>query len=114
MENFYEGIGLKQKQKKIGMEEGGGSTTAMAASTTTQSSGGGERRVVKGDDQQKVSFFKLFSFADRFDVVLMVVGTIAAMGNGVSQPLMTLIFGQLINSFGSSNKSNVIDEVSKV
>ncbi|KAH7521539.1 hypothetical protein FEM48_Zijuj07G0044300 [Ziziphus jujuba var. spinosa] len=100
------------------MEEGGGTTTAMATSSTTTTSGGeggeGERHAVKGDDQQKISFFKLFSFADRLDVVLMIVGTIGAIGNGVSQPLMTLIFGQLINSFGSSNTSSVMDEVSEV
>ncbi|XP_073272255.1 ABC transporter B family member 9-like [Primulina huaijiensis] len=66
----------------------------------------------KGD--QKVSFFKLFSFADRFDVALIVVGTISAMANGMTQPLMTLIFGQLINSFGGANQSDVVHEVTQV
>lgn len=66
----------------------------------------------KGD--QKVSFFKLFSFADRFDVALIVVGTISAMANGMTQPLMTLIFGQLINSFGGASQSDVVHEVSQV
>ncbi|XP_024020533.1 ABC transporter B family member 9 isoform X2 [Morus notabilis] len=73
------------------------------------------KNVVRGESkEQKVSFFKLFSFADRLDVVLMVVGTVCAAANGVSQPLMTLIFGKLINSFGESDQSHVLDEVSKV
>ncbi|XP_048141171.1 ABC transporter B family member 9-like isoform X4 [Rhodamnia argentea] len=67
----------------------------------------------KGKDQ-KVSFFKLFAFADRLDVIFMVVGTISAVASGLSQPLMTLIFGKLINSFGSSDRDHVVKEVSKV
>ncbi|KAG5622230.1 hypothetical protein H5410_007448 [Solanum commersonii] len=68
----------------------------------------------KGDEDQKVSFFKLFSFADKFDVALMIIGTIGAIGNGLTQPLMTLIFGQLVNSFGSSNSDEVVHKISKV
>ncbi|KAJ6424094.1 hypothetical protein OIU84_024967 [Salix udensis] len=67
-----------------------------------------------GSEGQKVKFHKLFTFADRLDVVLMIVGTLSAIANGLSQPLMTLIFGQLINSFGASDRSNIVKEVSKV
>jgi ATP-binding cassette, subfamily B (MDR/TAP), member 1 len=69
-----------------------------------------------GDDQgdEKVPFYKLFSFADALDVVLMSVGTVAAIGSGLSLPLMTLIFGQMINSFGDSNRDNVVHDVTKV
>lgn len=74
----------------------------------------GNSRRRNGADDQKVQFYKLFSFADRLDVVLMIVGTIGAIANGLAQPLMTLIFGQLINSFGSSDQSNVVHDVSKV
>ncbi|KAK4802353.1 hypothetical protein SAY86_000556 [Trapa natans] len=62
----------------------------------------------------KVSFFKLFSFADCLDVVLMTVGTVAAVGNGLSQPISTLIFGNMINSFGSSEQAEVLKEVTKI
>lgn len=94
-------------------------TPAPAPASSSETTAGEEaaeegKKAAAADDQQKVSFFKLFSFADRLDVVLMVVGTIAAVGNGMSQPLMTLIFGQLINSFGLANHSNVIDKVSEV
>ncbi|KAM0944512.1 putative ABC-type xenobiotic transporter [Dioscorea sansibarensis] len=63
---------------------------------------------------EKVSFLKLFSFADSKDVALMAIGTIAAMANGFSMPLMTFIFGELINTFGISNRANVVHLVSKV
>ncbi|KAL5577097.1 hypothetical protein UlMin_018796 [Ulmus minor] len=75
--------------------------------------GEGGRRVVK-DDEQKVPFYKLFYSADRLDVVLMIVGTFGAVANGLSQPAMTLIFGQLVNSFGSADRSSVLHVVSKV
>ena len=63
---------------------------------------------------QKVPFYKLFSFADRLDVPLMIVGSLCAVGNGLSQPLMTVIFGKLINAFGSGDPSHIVKEVSRV
>ncbi|XP_048333059.2 ABC transporter B family member 9 [Ziziphus jujuba] len=90
-------------------------TTSLSPPSSTRiDNKEGERHVVKGDDKQQVSFYKLFSFADRLDVVLMVVGTISAIGNGMSQPLLLLIFGRLINSFGTSNSSDIIDKVSQL
>lgn len=67
-----------------------------------------------GNDNQKVAFYKLFAFADKQDAVLMIVGTISAIGSGLAHPFMTLIFGHLINSFGFSDRSHVVHEVSKV
>ncbi|KAL5997458.1 ATP-binding cassette sub- B member 9 [Asimina triloba] len=61
-----------------------------------------------------VPFHKLFSFADPLDIVLMGVGTVAAIGSGLAMPLMTVIFGELINTFGVSTGSTVIPEVTKV
>jgi hypothetical protein len=46
-------------------------------------------------DAGKVSFTGLFRYTDDTDVLLMLVGTVAAMANGVSQPLMTLIMARL-------------------
>nr|QVT92302.1 ABC transporter [Salvia miltiorrhiza] len=65
-------------------------------------------------EEEKVPYYKLFSFADKLDVLLMVVGAIAAIGNGVSQPLMTLIFGKLVDSFGEGDRSTIVHSVSKV
>ncbi|CAH2078705.1 unnamed protein product [Thlaspi arvense] len=71
-------------------------------------------KMKNGGENQKVSFFKLFSFADKTDVVLMTVGTISAVANGLTQPLMTLIFGQLINAFGTTDPDRMVKEVWKV
>ncbi|KAK4399303.1 ABC transporter B family member 9 [Sesamum angolense] len=65
-------------------------------------------------EDQKVPFYKLFSFADRLDVALMTIGTISAIGNGLTQPVMTVIFGQLINSFAGTDTSQVVHVISKV
>lgn len=60
-------------------------------------------------------FYKLFSFADSTDVVLMIVGTIAAVGNGLSLPLMTVLFGEVTDSFGQNQgDKDVVHAVSKV
>lgn len=64
--------------------------------------------------QEKVPFYKLFIFADSLDRTLMIIGLICAMANGMGQPLMTLIFGKMINAFGSTDPSHTVKEVSKV
>ncbi|GFP91251.1 ABC transporter b family member 9, partial [Phtheirospermum japonicum] len=58
-------------------------------------------------DEQKIAFYKLFAFADRLDIALIIIGTLSAIGNGITQPMMTLIFGNLINSFGGTAPSHV-------
>ncbi|GFY88629.1 hypothetical protein Acr_06g0005690 [Actinidia rufa] len=72
----------------------------------------GRERVNNGD--QKVAFYRLFSFANRLDIVLMIVGTISAVANGMAQPLMMLTFGNIVNSFGTSVPSTLLHNVSKV
>ena len=66
----------------------------------------------KEDGTKKVPFHKLFSFADTLDYILMSVGTISAIGNGLCTPLMTIILGEVINSFGGTGE--VGDAVPKV
>ncbi|KAF7124732.1 hypothetical protein RHSIM_Rhsim12G0141000 [Rhododendron simsii] len=62
-----------------------------------------------------VPFYELFSFADSVDVALMVVGTIGAVGNGMGLPLMSVLLGEIINSFGQNqNNKDVVHVVSKV
>lgn len=71
--------------------------------------------VKKEETTHRVPYYKLFSFADPLDYLLMVVGSITAVGNGISIPLMTIIFGEVVNSFGqNSDKKHMIDAVSKV
>lgn len=71
------------------------------------------------DDESKtktVPFYKLFAFADSFDKILMITGSISAVGNGLSMPLMTILLAQLIDSFGQNQNNNhhLVSLVSKV
>ncbi|KAJ8632462.1 hypothetical protein MRB53_025798 [Persea americana] len=70
----------------------------------------------KGEDDSKntVPFYKLFSFADSIEVILIIVGTVAAAANGVAMPLMTILFGQLMDSFGQTpDPHEIVDKISK-
>lgn len=86
---------------------------ALEEDKETSTSKDNGKKASNGEDQ-KVSFYKMFSFADRLDVALMIIGSVGAIGNGLGQPLMTLIFGQLIDSFGTAQQSNIVKTVSKV
>uniref|UniRef100_A0A453FAJ3 Uncharacterized protein n=1 Tax=Aegilops tauschii subsp. strangulata TaxID=200361 RepID=A0A453FAJ3_AEGTS len=61
---------------------------------------------------KKVPFFSMFRYASRADMALMAVGTVAAMVNGMGDPLMTVVFAAVIDCFGAGD--NVLQRVSKV
>ncbi|KAK7259118.1 hypothetical protein RIF29_24716 [Crotalaria pallida] len=89
--------------------------------TTTAPKNPARANTTSEDIKQKekaetVPYYKLFSFADSTDIVLMIVGTIGAVGNGVGMPLMTLLLGQVINNFGDNQSSttNIVNDVSKI
>uniref|UniRef100_J3L363 MDR-like ABC transporter n=1 Tax=Oryza brachyantha TaxID=4533 RepID=J3L363_ORYBR len=63
---------------------------------------------------KKVPLLGMFRYADRLDVLLMVLGTVGAVANGMSEPLMSVFFGNVINSFGDSSSSTVLRSVTKV
>ncbi|XP_077218377.1 ABC transporter B family member 21-like isoform X2 [Tasmannia lanceolata] len=72
---------------------------------------------IKGEQENKnsIPFYKLFSLADSTDVVLMIIGSVAAIANGAAMPLMTLLLGQVVNSFGKPVELHeMVNEVSKV
>ncbi|KAJ1981867.1 hypothetical protein H4R33_005147 [Dimargaris cristalligena] len=50
------------------------------------------------DKAPSVSFLSLFRFATPVDWVLMAVGSVCAVATGVSQPLMAIIFGDVLQS----------------
>ncbi|KAL7200204.1 hypothetical protein ACSBR1_032178 [Camellia fascicularis] len=94
-------------------------TEAEAEATTdagtSSSSGSTNTNTNTNANANTVPFFKLFSFADSADVVLMLFGTIGAVGNGICMPLMTVLLGQLIDSFGQNqNNKQVVRVVSQV
>ncbi|KAK3154974.1 hypothetical protein QOZ80_2BG0197270 [Eleusine coracana subsp. coracana] len=68
-----------------------------------QENGGSGEGGTKKKDQEaasKVPFLKLFSFADRWDYVLMAVGSLGACAHGASVPVFFIFFGKLINIIG--------------
>ncbi|KAL1553054.1 ATP-binding cassette, sub-B (MDR TAP), member 4 [Salvia divinorum] len=67
-----------------------------------------------GDAKNVVAFYKLFVFSDWLDKILMLVGTLGAIGNGMNPPLMALLFGELADAFGRTQTGNVLPVVCKV
>ncbi|XP_056163005.1 ABC transporter B family member 21-like isoform X3 [Syzygium oleosum] len=90
----------------------------MNVATNTISHAKARDRPRKSKEDEKtntVPFHKLFLFSNFTDIVLMLVGTIGAVGNGLGMPLMTVLFGQLIDSFGTNqHNTNVVHHVSKI
>ncbi|XP_057776687.1 ABC transporter B family member 11-like [Salvia miltiorrhiza] len=80
--------------------------------------GGGEEASSSAPPEkegQTVPFHRLFAFADSVDKMLMIVGSVGAVGNGLCLPLMTIFFGELVDSFGQNQTDNdVVSVVSKV
>ncbi|CDP21762.1 unnamed protein product, partial [Coffea canephora] len=85
-------------------------TTQGQIHATTAAATNGDLVVTAQQDKEEpttttantVPFLKLFSFADSTDIFLMIIGTIGAIGNGLSLPLMTVFFGELTDSFGQT------------
>ncbi|XP_024540365.1 ABC transporter B family member 4 [Selaginella moellendorffii] len=77
---------------------------------------GGQSEHHDDASKQLVPFYKLFTFADRLDYLLMFLGTVGAIGNGLAMPFMTLILGQVTNAFGNNfgDPGKLFDAVSQV
>jgi hypothetical protein len=89
------------KSDKVANGGGGGGDAA----------GEGKKR---GD--QAVAFHELFSFADKWDLMLMAAGSMGALAHGAAMPFFFLLFGDLINGFGKNQTDlrTMTDEVAKV
>ena len=48
------------------------------------------------------AYFQLWSFASPLDVLLRVLAGLAAAGSGTAEPLMAIIFGNLVNLFNGN------------
>ncbi|KAL0919048.1 hypothetical protein M5K25_011116 [Dendrobium thyrsiflorum] len=65
--------------------------------------------------KNSVPFYKLFSFADTTDIFLMTLGSVGALANGAALPIMTILYGKIIQSFAGAEQANdVTPAVSKV
>ncbi|KAK6155103.1 hypothetical protein DH2020_009351 [Rehmannia glutinosa] len=52
--------------------------------------------------EQSLPFYQLFSFADKYDYILMVSGSLGAIVHGSSMPVFFLLFGEMVNGFGKN------------
>lgn len=66
--------------------------------------------------EQSVAFYKLFCFADRYDYLLMIFGSLGAVVHGSSMPVFFLLFGEMVNGFGKNQMDlhKMTHEVAKV
>ncbi|KAL0955250.1 hypothetical protein HGRIS_004145 [Hohenbuehelia grisea] len=70
--------------------------------TPTTASGIPEKEVDVRDDTPgtpSISFFQLFKYSTPFELLLNVIGVIAAAAAGSAQPLMSIVFGRLTQDF---------------
>lgn len=65
--------------------------------------------------EQSLPFYQLFSFADKYDWILMVSGSVGAVIHGSSMPVFFLLFGEMVNGFGKNQTdlSKMTEEVAK-
>ncbi|KAJ0092050.1 hypothetical protein Patl1_24721 [Pistacia atlantica] len=110
--------------KENGLDEEIIAEQASASASTSHSPVEDSQEPPKNADTQQrkkteenthvLPYYKLYSFADFTDFLLIGVGTVAAIGNGICMPLMTVLLGNLVNAFGqNANIKQVVDEVSK-
>lgn len=72
----------------------------------------------KSPSGQKRKLHGMFMFADWIDILLMILGTIGAVGDGCSTNCLLLFASELINSIGNANatgnNAHFMKEVEKV
>ncbi|KAM8810396.1 ATP-binding cassette sub-family B member 5 [Eudromia elegans] len=75
-----------------------------------------EKKKKKKEKPKKkvVGIFELFRYADWVDILLMIVGLIAAAANGTGLPLMIIVFGDMTNSFVQSGLESYTPENASV
>lgn len=64
-----------------------------------------KKKKEKEPKEPMVGPITLFRFADRWDIVLLIFGTLMSMANGTVMPLMCIVFGEMTDSFISSESS---------
>lgn len=55
---------------------------------------------MKKEKKPSVSYYKLYSFSDPFDWLLILLGTVGACAHGAAIPVFFIFFGKLIDAFG--------------
>lgn len=74
------------------------------------------KKLQKKEKRKTVPYYTLYKYADWIDAVLMVVGSLAAVANGLILPAMFLIQTKVINALGTleSQPNQLYSRISKV
>ncbi|EDR22660.1 multidrug resistance protein, putative [Entamoeba dispar SAW760] len=63
------------------------------------------------DTEGKVNLIKLFKYSDWIDLILLIIGIISSIGNGIMQPLMMVLVGDMVDNYNYTSENNsMIDE----
>jgi hypothetical protein len=108
-----------RREKRIAMADSAAGDV-KAEKAAANGSGGCDAGPAAGQGKkradQAVAFHELFSFADKWDLALMALGSLGALAHGAAMPCFFLLFGDLINGFGKNQTDlrTMTDEVAKV
>lgn len=67
----------------------------------------------KDEPTKKIGLFQLFRYADSFDILYIIIGSLFAIGNGSTLPLMTIFFGDIVQAivtYPSTTNATQLDE----
>ncbi|KAM9308184.1 ATP-binding cassette sub-family B member 5-like [Gastrophryne carolinensis] len=59
----------------------------------------------KKEKAKAIGPIQIFRYASGLDILYMIIGSLGAIGNGLSQPLMTIVFGEMTDSILCYNSS---------
>ncbi|ERN08208.1 hypothetical protein AMTR_s00018p00194380 [Amborella trichopoda] len=62
----------------------------------------------KSHERTSLPFYKLLSYADMGDVMLMAMGTVGAIVHGMAQPVGYLLLGKALSAFGNIHDTSAM------
>lgn len=105
--------GFAQEEEMLSKQEAKDFEMAELGGSVKKSDDGEEKSL---EPRPSVPLYKLFSFADSLDYVLMFLGTLGACVHGAAIPVFFIFFGKLIDAFGAhaTDPHAMAREVAKV
>ena len=64
--------------------------------------------LISNKQRKIISFLHFFKFADKFDIILILIGTIASIGNGAALPIFTIFWGEVTASITLTNPYDAV------
>ncbi|XP_023931974.1 multidrug resistance protein 1-like [Lingula anatina] len=107
---------VEEKQRLLAEDEGVEPVVKKSyGSSTHESSGSSSDVSIEGKEKEKeklkpASFGKLFRYATKFDVLLILVGTLFAIAHGAAFPMLMVVFGDMTDTFIMNSTSGAFNE----